>query len=38
MYIGYLKDRQKLGFINIKNIHVVKHLFGLKSTISIPGI
>jgi hypothetical protein len=36
MYINYLQDRQKLGFITIKDIHAVKQLSNLKSTLAIP--
>jgi hypothetical protein len=38
MYIGYFNDRQELGFSCSKDIHAIKQLLGLKSTIALPGI
>ena len=37
MYIGFINDRQELGFTTIKDIHAVKQLSNLKSTLAIPG-
>jgi hypothetical protein len=36
MYIGYLRDRQELGFSCIKDIHAVKQLSDFKSTLKNP--
>ena len=36
MYIGYLSDRQELGFSCIKDIHGVKQLSDFKSTLKNP--
>jgi hypothetical protein len=38
MYIGYLHDRQELGFNCLKDIHTVKQLSNLKSTLAIPEL
>ena len=38
MYIGYLHDRQELGFNCLKDINAINQLSNLKSTLAIPEL